>query len=1548
MNQHWYHCHTCGLTDRAGCCSVCARVCHRDHDVTYSKHGSFFCDCGAREDGACKALAARVSASNSDSNRRQIFSGKEPFRLRASSPPRESTEPSREKLSGAQLEMARHIDAHKDKLIGVLKGTHCIASLLEISEAFVPVLESSARSAAPLGAVARVRAALDTLHHVSKVFEANDQLVLPTLGSQEGAFENVKMNFSGEQGQTIRQLLTAHMIRRGIMCCLNSGGGKRQHLAVSHEKGKITVLQLSALLKQADSSQKKLTLTRLASAPVPFTVLSMVSNPINQNFLAVCGLKDCRVLTFNANGGVSDQLVLQPQLEAANYIIKPMWLPGSQTQLAVITADYVKIYDLGLDVLSPTYYFLIPSGKIRDTTFIHTANGEMYLLLMSSAGHIYFQLLCDDSSARHGSFYVTNIMDVNHSEVKVSNGSLCGGGVSVYYSHTLQMLFFSYTQGKSFMAPITTVSEELLSVFLIQLKQTATTASKNNGAQALCGWNEIGGHPGIVTAVLQQAGNPVILMVEPEKCIMQEIKMGNKAKIMDMVSIRHVSTSSSSTAGEKKTTMILLCEDGSLKIYMANTDATGYWLKSDFQPSGSLAFIRPQKKKKANKSLRGSGMVNFSLDFFEHCQQQVADIEFGGADVLQVYNIQQVKLRLQNNNLYIANTKPGGFQMDITNNDPNTVIVAIRVLLGTQDTVRVPSTIELFGRPLHVNLSQARWFEFPLTREESIQCQGKLTITFGPTMDLEGVNMVDSIQVWTKSKEAFGWPEDNEEFSAGVPSDVLSDVEKAPIHSFPLTSVDKVVMSTLDTLDSAISVCDGNILSEPQFAVALEVATRLLVAPGPPPVQKATKSLLNALHPNKTSCHLHTDAALLKHATALLSSPGELDVEKFHHLVAIARNIAVSRPKNLVKFAETHDELREKKVDTKQSRSAECQEFMNLLVEAFWRLMEEIPANSLTGALGQPGLMHIEATVQSLIEILHAFSFVDLDSAGFVAEHYIKFLLCDDKRVSFPARGAIVRAVRPRLKKRKLVQHHLAPAEQHSPAEGPSTPATSAPPLQRQSSSNNQRYQTPPNHGRYEDEGEVDLNHGPGGIHIGGVAGNLDELLPIRGGNFPAGMLDLPPDEAMVELAIALSLQDQDGGEGNQLAQGLQGLQGLQQLASLGEGLAGILGGQDNESEGEDVVEVDDEEEEEDEVEAPQAADEAAQFSDTTASAPGSDDEGSLGGEENERRERENAGATGGSDSGGSMADMTSVDNMSSGNYRYETEVDRDPKGSEAQADDTVDNDREIRLSGLRQILIEKLVSNIKLLRTVGGTRCIPYMQLALALTTDLEQDNDRDKAALNSLLQSLITEINICAPLPTEIVVRDSKKEFQLLILRLLSVLMSRTRSSGTGTAEVEGFHVCQTVASRLAQAGLHSHCLSIIKGMLPYWQGLPVDDAATLPGCELLKPLPLTLLPDMAPFFLKQYVKSHTNDVFEAYPQLLTEMALRLPYQMKKITDGGSEPAPHFDYDWFYQLCELMMTPQAPFVKRQVRKLLLLISGSKEQYRQLRDMHTLETRIR
>ena len=97
---------------------------------------------------------------------------------------------------------------------------------------------------------------------------------------------------------------------------------------------------------------------------MPFTVLSMASNPANEDVLAVCGLKECHVMTLTAGGSVQDHIALHPQLETGNFIIKSIWLTGQPTQLAIVTADFVKIYDLSVDVLSPQYYFLLPSGKV--------------------------------------------------------------------------------------------------------------------------------------------------------------------------------------------------------------------------------------------------------------------------------------------------------------------------------------------------------------------------------------------------------------------------------------------------------------------------------------------------------------------------------------------------------------------------------------------------------------------------------------------------------------------------------------------------------------------------------------------------------------------------------------------------------------------------------------------------------------------------------------------------------------------------------------------------------------------------------------------------------------------------------------------------------------------------------------------------------------------------------------------------------------------------------------------------------------------------------
>ncbi len=197
-------------------------------------------------------------------------------------------------------------------------------------------------------------------------------------------------------------------------------------------------------------------------------------------------------------------IVLHPSLESSNYIIKSLWLPGSQTELALITSEFIKIYDLSIDKISPVFYYLLPIGKIKDVTFVYDTHSDLetcsssslnnenlpadavfkqskYIVIMSSCGYMYYEEMNDVTSAKNGVYYITNTIEFQYeppppsgatqtaagantssssasstflspksNETAVTSNNLFGGGISVYYSFKLGLLFWSYQQGKSF------------------------------------------------------------------------------------------------------------------------------------------------------------------------------------------------------------------------------------------------------------------------------------------------------------------------------------------------------------------------------------------------------------------------------------------------------------------------------------------------------------------------------------------------------------------------------------------------------------------------------------------------------------------------------------------------------------------------------------------------------------------------------------------------------------------------------------------------------------------------------------------------------------------------------------------------------------------------------------------------------------------------------------------------------------------------------------------------------------------------------------------
>jgi len=367
------------MIDRVGLCQICANVCHKDHDISYAKYGSFFCDCGAKEDGTCQALVKRSTTTNTLQPLNSSSSLKKKKIKKSISSSNKKT-----KLTNRQRRLTRQIHSKQQDYHSYIQTKHIPSNTLRLFKLLQPYLNNQYQQ------IYNIENKFDL---ISEFLKSNQQLSIDNdenkqqqlftgiLHSQENAFEHVKLSFTNEHGQQIKQLLSTNSIRRQGMCIMSSinSDQSKQHLIVSQEKGKqamITVLQLNSLLKQTtsminnvsneNSSKKKFTLNKLNTFNIPFTILSMQPNQLNSDYLCITGLKDCQILNIDSNGRLKEPtIILQPNLDSTgNYIIRAQWLSDrNQAQLALLTADFIKIYDLSVDTVNPIYYFILPTGS---------------------------------------------------------------------------------------------------------------------------------------------------------------------------------------------------------------------------------------------------------------------------------------------------------------------------------------------------------------------------------------------------------------------------------------------------------------------------------------------------------------------------------------------------------------------------------------------------------------------------------------------------------------------------------------------------------------------------------------------------------------------------------------------------------------------------------------------------------------------------------------------------------------------------------------------------------------------------------------------------------------------------------------------------------------------------------------------------------------------------------------------------------------------------------------------------------------------------------
>lgn len=97
----------------------------------------------------------------------------------------------------------------------------------------------------------------------------------------------------------------------------------------------------------------------------------------------------------------------------------------------------------------------------------------------------------------------------------------------------------------------------------------------------------------------------------------------------------------------------------------------------------------------------------------------------------------------------------------------------------------------------------------------------------------------------------------------------------------------------------------------------------------------------------------------------------------------------------------------------------------------------------------------------------------------------------------------------------------------------------------------------------------------------------------------------------------------------------------------------------------------------------------------------------------------------------------------------------------------------------VRLMLLERLLQHLSQLHNVGGVQAIPYMQVILMLTSDLDGEDEKDKGALDDLLAQLIAELGMHKKVTAGLLVMNPAETVSMVIL-FCTVFHLRRSSAG------------------------------------------------------------------------------------------------------------------------------------------------------------------------
>lgn len=895
MEQHWYFCYTCDLTVSKGCCSICAKVCHRGHRVVYSRSSRFFCDCGAGgvRGSSCQCLKPRkfTGSNNLPSNNTSNFPSILPFSEDCDQAEDSDTDLDDDvcvDMDGCfKLSVPRDV---QDRLPVILEKLDMEGRLLELCNRMLPTVISRRES---------------NISKEKKVILGDDKL----LSYSADLFQLKKAYKSGSLDLKIK---ADYPNSRELKSHLASGSLTKSLLSVSArgrlaagEGDKVAIFDVGQLIGQptvAPVTADKSNVKPLSKNIVRFEIVQLVFNPMVENYLAVAGYEECQVLTVNPRGEVTDRLAIELALQGA-YIRRVEWVPGSQVQLMVVTNMFVKIYDLSQDNISPTHYFTLSNDLIVDATLVPASTGKAFLLVLSEAGSL-FKL----EVSMEGDVGAKTLTDV----IKVKDKDVQSKGLSLYFSSTYKLLFLSYQDGTSLMGRLDANATSLTEV-------SYAYEDDQDGKLRPAGlhhWKELLSGSGIFVCLSSLKLNAALAMsMGPLELFAQNMRYGAGS------SLPLVGIASYKPLSKDKTYCLVLHDDGSLQIYShvpMGVDTASNLTMDQTKKLGSSIL--------SNKAYAGSN-PEFPLDFFEKTTCITGEAKLS-SDAVKNGDSEVIKQRLSSDDGYLEGTSSAGFKVTVSNSNPDIVMVGCRIHVGNTSPSHIPSEVTVFQRVVKLDEGMRSWYDIPFTIAESLLADEEFTISVGRTFDGSTVPRIDSLEVYGRAKDEFGWKEkmdailDMEAHVLGANSGTVGAGKKSrAMQAAPIQ--EQVLADALKFLSRIYSLCRSHYPTEVEDAITElnKLKCRALLeiifqSDREPLLQPAACHVLHALFP-KREIYYHVKDTLrllgvVKSLPMLISRTGVGGaasgwvIKEFTAQMHAVSKIALHRRSNMASFLETH------------------------------------------------------------------------------------------------------------------------------------------------------------------------------------------------------------------------------------------------------------------------------------------------------------------------------------------------------------------------------------------------------------------------------------------------------------------------------------------------------------------------------------------------------------------------------------------------------------------------------------------------------------------